>query len=218
MSLLWAKTRADEETLSERVSRMPENIAVTKAGYAGRVHPYKDGMLDTGFIQPENYDDSEDHETARKRYEPVDDTPDLYKFIRATPHAQHIWDKVPETKVSLKQPIYATQPFVHRKHLQKYVDNPGARTYQQENEAERGVSGEGYGGSKEHPFSSTPGFVKYRNRIHVIDGHHRVSSELMKGSDSMPGKVYDADKHGLPRIQAVAHDGWKEGEDPGPPR
>jgi hypothetical protein len=206
----WRSATADERDPISKIRHWPSEIAVTKAGFAGRVHPYPGGMMDTGRLNHGAYDDSEDHAEAAKKYEPKV-APKLFTFVRRIQLFPQRWHDMDRQKVDLSQPIHAMQPFVHKSHLEKYLNEPDAPTQAMEN-----VTDSKNRRALEHyPFTHHPGFVKYQGRMHCVDGHHRVAAALMRGDSHIEGKVWDADKHGLP-LEATMDHGWPD-EDPGPP-
>lgn len=210
----WRSATADERTPQERIKHWPSEIAVTKAGFAGRVHPYPGGLMDPGHIEPHAYDDSEDHQEARKKFEPVTHTPEMYTFGRRIGLFPQRWHDMDKEKVDLSQPIHAMQPHLYKDKLKSYLDNPEGKTTAQEKF--RGADDQTQKAIDHYPFTHHPGFIKYQGRLHVVDGHHRVAAAMMRGDSHIEGKVYDADKHGFPADQTLDH-GWDD-KDPGPPR
>lgn len=209
----WRSAAADERDPLSKIRHWPSEIAVTKAGFAGRVHPFPDGMMDTGRLHEGAYDDGEDHVSASKKYRPVAATPEMYTFGRRIPLFPQRWHDMDKEKVDLSQPIHAMQPFVHKYHLEKYLDDPHADTETKEKYS--GADEQTRKAIDHYPFTHHPGFIKYQGRMHVVDGHHRVAAALMRGDSHIEGKVYDADKHGFPADHTLEH-GWTD-EDPGPP-
>lgn len=90
--------------------------------------------------------------------------------------------------VDLTQPIHATQPVLLKEHLTRYLDNPQDRTNRMHL---RDGDDDGYEGDR------APTFVRWRGQLHATDGQHRVGAELVRGTPSMKGYVYDADRHGF---------------------
>lgn len=182
------------------IDSLPEQVPVTEAGYHGRIAASP--ALDTGYVNPEVWQPEVDH-----RFEPHEYDHALFRFIRRNQYGTGHWDDIDTTDVPLSpsrgngervaHPVFATQPFVNREHLRRYLDDPAAKTHHATlvpEEAER------------YAFSHTPGFVVHRNRLVVVDGHHRVAAALLRGDHSIRAKVWHSDARGLPD---PLRDGWE---------
>jgi hypothetical protein len=124
-------------------------------------------------------------ERAKSPYDHED--PELRHFVSQHGSNTKLWhDYGRSGKVNLRQPVYATQTHVAREHLDKYHANPNAVGHHQTYFPH---AGQDYLGS-EHPL-----FVTHQNRLHVIEGHHRVGAELEKHSPHMYGHHFNLDEH-----------------------
>ncbi|SRR6266568_361641 len=145
---------------------------------------------------PESYDERHDvaygqakqrrdEEAARSPYDHED--PELRHFIGQHGSNTRLWhDRGRSGKISLRQPVYATQTHVAREHIDRYKTNPNATGRHQTYFPQ---AGQDYLGS-EHPL-----FVTHQGRLHVIEGHHRVAAELERGSPHMYGHHFSLDEH-----------------------
>jgi 8-oxo-dGTP pyrophosphatase MutT (NUDIX family) len=89
-----------------------------------------------------------------------------------------------------KHHVYATQPYVVDKHVNRYVQNPGDDV---QHVKEHGVTEVG----QSYPGTHHPMFVKHENNLFAVEGHHRTASALLR-KEPVQALVYDADKHGFP--------------------
>ena len=185
------------------IDSLPEQIPVTEAGYHGRLAPSP--ALDTGYINPDVWRSPGVH----SRFEPHEYDHRLYRFIRRNQYGTKHWDDIDVTDVPLSpsrgsgervaHPVFATQPFVNREHLRRYLDDPKSKTHYAATTTDPAWA-------ERYAFSHTPGFIVHRNRLIVADGHHRVAAALLRGDQTIRAKVWHADDRGLPD---PLKDGWE---------
>lgn len=123
----------------------------------------------------------------RKQQEHPDyDDPDLMKFVREHGSNTSLWKKHGEYKpIDLKrQPVYATQPYVSQKHIDKYKSDPHAPTAHVQQ----------YGHNVEYLGDEAPMFVTSNGDLHVTEGHHRVAAALQRGDTHIHGWHYNLDE------------------------
>lgn len=148
------RTRASwEQDDAEDESEHPQVRPVEHAGFAGWVSSPE---LDEPGDQPHHHNEAlMDHLLSH-------DGPELRAM------SQH-------GRVSLKEPVYATQSHVTEQGLAKHMF-----------------------GAKHTAPKDKPRFIRHQGRLYVDDGHHRVGGALMRGDDSIEGYYYNADKKGFP--------------------
>lgn len=148
---------------------------------------------------PDSYHDRHDQAYAehmdRQAQEtaPVHHNDELHSFLyHHLSQNEGLWrEHAKPQQVNLKQPVYATQPYLVEKHLNRYLGNrfdSTDRVHQSPNAAE----------VYSYHADEMPAFVKHQDRMHTVEGHHRVAAELLRGTPHITGRVYDADKHGFP--------------------
>lgn len=121
----------------------------------------------------------------------VDD--DLHEFTAEHGSDHALWqNKGSLGKVSLRQPVYATQSHVGQKHVDRYLDDPKSTSWHEQKYGQPSDHGDRYLGH-DHPM-----FVTHNGKLHVTEGHHRVAAALQRGDTHIHGWHYDGDKHGLP--------------------
>ncbi len=118
---------------------------------------------------------------------------DLHNFVGAHVDNNRLWNThgAPK-KVDLSKGVYATQTHVSQEHLDRYARDRHGPTWTKIQYPHEKEYGGGYAGDK------LPMFVTHQGRLHAIEGHHRVASDLLAGRTSTMGYHYDADKHGFP--------------------
>jgi hypothetical protein len=152
MSTLWVRAKWEQD-YAEDESKHPETRPVEKAGFAGWTSaPYL----------AEDGDEPHHHNEALMDHLLGHDGPELRAM--STPK-----------RVSLNEPIYATQSHVTEQGLLKHMM-----------------------GAKHTAPEDQPRFVRHQGRLYVDDGHHRVGAALLRGDSSIQGYHYDADKKGFP--------------------
>lgn len=131
-------------------------------------------------------------EKGREEREPTHDDYELHYFISNHGSNTKFWEQHgPVRQVSLKQPIYATQPFLLERHLNRYLNNRFDRTDHVQSHPDVAQR-------MRYPGNETPLMVKHQGRVHAIEGHHRVAAELLRGKPSIRAHYFDADEHGFP--------------------
>lgn len=137
----------------------------------------------------------------RQRHRPDSENHDLHNFVYQSHDAGDFWKNQPVTSLSHDTPVHATQPYVFRKHLNRYIHDRQAPTNQMSLLAKNGAD------LDKSPASSYEGnhhplLVKHQGKIHAIEGHHRVSSDILS-QRPITGRLYDADAHpdGLHRFE-----------------
>lgn len=166
MSLLWtdaAFRHNDTAWVTDdrggRDSTQYHPVPVREAGFAGRAG------------DPGTSPDAED--------------PELMHFLREHGTNRKLWhDKGRTGKVNIRQPVWATQAFVAREHVDKYKSDPGAAGHREQTGGAEGLPGD------DHPM-----FVTHHGRLHVSEGHHRVAAELEQGTREMHGGHFNLDEH-----------------------
>jgi GNAT superfamily N-acetyltransferase len=94
-------------------------------------------------------------------------------------------------KVDLsKHDVYAMQPHVVDRHINRYLKNPGDTVAHVQ---EHGMSL----AQDMYPGTHRPMFIKHENNLFTVEGHHRTASALLR-KEPVEAHVYDADKHGFP--------------------
>jgi 8-oxo-dGTP pyrophosphatase MutT (NUDIX family) len=89
-----------------------------------------------------------------------------------------------------KHDVYATQPHVVDRHVNRYLKNPGDTVAH--------VKEHGMDMAQDmYPGTHRPMMVKHENNLFTVEGHHRVASALLR-KEPVEAMVYDADKHGFP--------------------
>lgn len=86
--------------------------------------------------------------------------------------------------------VYATQPHVVDKHVNRYVQNPRDTVLHVQQHGENATT-------DSYPGTHHPMFIKHENNLFTVEGHHRTASALLR-KEPVRGIVYDADKHGFP--------------------
>jgi 8-oxo-dGTP pyrophosphatase MutT (NUDIX family) len=89
-----------------------------------------------------------------------------------------------------KHDVYAMQPHVVDKHVNRYLKNPGD-TVAHVKEHGMDLAQDMY------PGTHRPMFIKHENNLFTVEGHHRTASALLR-KEPVEAHVYDADKHGFP--------------------
>ena len=89
-----------------------------------------------------------------------------------------------------KHDVYATQPHVVDKHVNRYLKNPGDTVAHVKEHGMNLVQ-------EMYPGTHRPMMVKHENNLFTVEGHHRVASALLR-REPVEAMVYDADKHGFP--------------------
>jgi 8-oxo-dGTP pyrophosphatase MutT (NUDIX family) len=92
-------------------------------------------------------------------------------------------------------PPYATQPYLAGHHVERYLGNrsdPVATVH------ERGMDDS----ATSYPGTHYPMMVRHEGEHFIVEGHHRVAADMMKGQPTKTF-VYDADKHGFPEANPV---------------
>jgi hypothetical protein len=181
--------------------------------------------------QNEYGDPSTEHEEShRRRFEDRagqelqsrqdDRNDDLHRFLTSHATNKSFWDQVPVHHVDLSQDIHATQPYVLKDHLLRYLHNPEDTTDHAQRNLGAPIHHDRDPGSGEtHPYYRTeeahpdswrqqhvddyygnqmPGFVKHEGKVHAVEGHHRVAAALLRGDKAIQGRYHDADQHGFP--------------------
>jgi hypothetical protein len=141
--------------------------------------------------------------SQRKKAAEEEDTPDhedegLMHFVREHGGNTDLWKKHGEFgPVDIKhQPVYATQSHVAKEHIERYQGDRQAPSHAESLHGDR--SHVGYLGDK-HPL-----FVTHEGRVHTIEGHHRVATDMAMGRHETLGWHFNLDKH--PRLA----DRWEE--------
>jgi len=152
MSTLWVRA-AWTQDFAENESTHPEVRPVEKAGFAG-------------WVSTPDLTEPGDH--PHHHNEPLMDHLLAHSGAELRGISQH-------GRISLQQPVYATQSHVTEQGLAKYSQN-----------SDKSRSGE------------KPSFVRHQGKLYVDDGHHRVGAALLRGDKSIEGYFYNADKKGFP--------------------
>lgn len=159
---------------------------------------FDEDLWDQTYPDPEDDEDEDDHhyrheiayghalDKKKQQENPDYDDPDLMHFVREHGSNSDLWKKHGAYKsIDLKsQPIYATQPYVSQKHIDKYKSSPGAPTDHMEQ----------YGRDNGYLGDEAPMFVTSNGDTHVTEGHHRVAAALQRGDTHIHGWHYDLDK------------------------
>ena len=95
--------------------------------------------------------------------------------------------------VSLKQPIYATQSHVAKEHIEKYTGNRDAEGHAYTLSPDRDRIMQSMG--REYLGDKHPLFVTHEGRVHVIEGHHRVATDMATGRHETVGWHFNLDAH-----------------------
>lgn len=126
--------------------------------------------------------------------DPDNDDPELINFIHRHGGDTKLWKKHgTEGPVDLRQPVHATQSHVSQTHIDKYHDDPGSEVHRwEEHPSMRGQFSD-EDSSYHYLGDHTPLFVTHKNRLHTIEGHHRVAAALQRGDHSIHAWHYDLD-------------------------
>jgi 8-oxo-dGTP pyrophosphatase MutT (NUDIX family) len=182
-------------------SKESELLDVKDAGFKGFIEKYPgDFQLSDEMDrrvrarQRERYDGAPpDHHFPDKQPEPVGTHRELANFKMGYQTDRDFWQKHGQVEdVDLHHGVYATQPYLAREHLKRYIDNPH----------DMGATQQANYGSQADWLQSYPGthmpmFVRHQGNIFTTEGHHRVGAALARGESTIRGMVYDADRHGF---------------------
>lgn len=152
-------------------------------------HQDEHGEFPDSYV--ERHDRAYQEHVERKRAEeaPVHHNDELHAFIYHHGANEDLWQHTEPSRVSLKQPIYATQPHLVEKHLNRYLGNKFDSTDRMHKNPIA---------MHDYHADEMPAFVKHQGRMHAIEGHHRVAAELLRGTPHIQGRVWDADRWGFP--------------------
>lgn len=179
------------DTYDQHPDRNHSLMPVRHAGFAGFVEAYP-GHHEDMRAEDAHYNGSLPEQSQTDEV-PVGHHTDLHNF--AINHGTNfgLWHEKGEVQqVDLKhQPVYATQPNLVERHLNRYLGNKYDRGDYVHQYGENDLGDQYHG-------THMPMFVKHEGNMFAIEGHHRTGAELMRGAKSVRGVVYDADKHGFP--------------------
>lgn len=176
---------------SREAARQAGLLPVKQAGYKGFVEAYQ-GYHKTAEEMDSRFDDREpDNDPVAQ---PVAEHGPLINFIGEHIDNTDLWHhRATVTSVPLHQGVYATQPYVVDRHLERYVANPADQTHHVQ-----------LHGDSPAPQDQAPMFVRHGGNIFTIEGHHRTAAALQRGDTHIRGYLYDADQHGWPDNEAEA--------------
>jgi 8-oxo-dGTP pyrophosphatase MutT (NUDIX family) len=166
-------------------------LPVKLAGYKGYVEAYpgyhetmEEIDRQTGEPEP-NVNPAHEKDVA-----PVASHTPMTNFIADHFDNHDLWDQHGDVgPVDLTHGVYATQPYVVKRHLARYIQNPHDSVNYAKN---HDVSQDPFHGNH------MPMFVRHDGNLFAAEGHHRTAAALQRGDSSIHGIVYDADKHGWP--------------------
>lgn len=108
----------------------------------------------------------------------------------------HTWKGRQPQEVDLTEPIHASQDFLRPSSVAHNLFHPGKRQPEYEDDAvgdpdyDPDDTREDEDPSDDHSLHSQVYFMRRNNgRMDVVDGHHRVATNLLLGKKSMPGIV-----------------------------
>lgn len=106
--------------------------------------------------------------------------------------AWHTKGEIKDVDLS-KHDVYATQPHVVDRHVNRYLKNPGDMVAH--------VKQHGMDLAQEmYPGTHHPMMIKHEGNLFTVEGHHRTASALLR-KEPVRANVYDADKHGFPHYE-----------------
>lgn len=119
---------------------------------------------------------------------------ELHTFVAHHGAEPHLWQSKGHLgKVDISGGVYATQSHVNQFHVDRYLRDPGARSWNDTQGAPTGGDDPNRYLGHDHPM-----FVTHEGRLHATEGHHRVAAALQRGDKHIYGWHYDGDRHGLP--------------------
>ncbi|MFE0490215.1 hypothetical protein [Streptomyces griseoaurantiacus] len=187
------RLRDPDESQADRMARYRKHIAaahgVDEAAAGGALNHVLERM-GKGMGRPEDYGFSSSAHSNRSYRQHTREklwTPDR-------------WNDRPEAEVSLHQPLHATQHYIRPEGVAHNLFHPGSRPAEwnegdpdyaphrdedlwHENDEDSGVTDDHL-----RMFGRTR-FLQRRNRLEVVDGHHRVAADMLLGKRTTPGVV-----------------------------
>lgn len=169
-------------------------------------HPHEQAHYEEHGEYPDSYYERRDEAYAKAKQQkeesvrPIGHHTPLYNFLLSHDSDHEFWNKHArlEDVDHGKQMVYATQPYVTRRHLDRYIHNRDdtVQHVRQYGETET---------SRNYPGTYHPMMVRHEGNLFAIEGHHRTASDILSGHKTR-ALVYDADKHGWPEPEDSAYE------------
>lgn len=200
----FQESQQDDDGIGpRRGSKEPSALVpIQHAGFAGLVEKYSGDFL--------HMDDADREDRVRRREEygsPGEDNHypeerpkvagthrEMANFRSLHQTDRDMWHKHGQVEnVDLHaQPVYASQGYLAREHLDRYRKNPDDM-----GETQRKNNGSQADWLTSYPGTHMPMFIRHENNLFTTEGHHRVGAAFLRGDKTIRGMVYDADKHGF---------------------
>lgn len=200
----FQESQQDDDGIGpRRGSKEPSALVpIQHAGFAGLVEKYSGDFL--------HMDDADREDRVRRREEygsPGEDNHypeerpkvagthrEMANFRSLHQTDRDMWHKHGQVEnVDLHaQPVYASQGYLAREHLDRYRKKPDDM-----GETQRKNNGSQADWLTSYPGTHMPMFIRHENNLFTTEGHHRVGAAFLRGDKTIRGMVYDADKHGF---------------------